>query len=119
MIEQRRHTRTPVDVQLMFTDTSPTSSSAKPARAKDISLGGMFIKTDRPPPPGSQVAIAVTLPEQKDLLLIPGIVRWVSDDEGMGIQFTQLDGKLTHAISHYVATRPTPALGTRLGKLKR
>lgn len=117
MIEQRRYVRTVVDVPLMFTDTSPTSSSAKPARAKDISLGGMFIKTDRPPPPGSTVAIAVTLPDQKDLLLIPGVVRWVSEEEGMGVQFTQLDNKLTHAITHYVATRPTPKPG-KLGPLK-
>jgi uncharacterized protein (TIGR02266 family) len=114
MIEQRRYVRTVVDVPLMFSGSGVSTSAAKPARAKDISLGGMFIKTDRPPPLGSEVAIALTLPDQDDLLLIPGVVRWVSDTEGMGIQFTQLDNKLTHAITVYVSTRPTPRPGRLL-----
>lgn len=113
MIEQRRYARIAVDVAVTY--SAPAAApAATPARSKDISLGGMFIKTDRPPPPGSEVAIAVTLPDQKDLLLIPAVVRWVQGSEGMGVQFTQIDNKITFAITHYVATRPTP----KPGKLK-
>jgi uncharacterized protein (TIGR02266 family) len=107
--EKRRYARTTVDMEV----TLSVDSDRVKARSKDISLGGMFVKTDRPPPLESTIGIEMTLPEQKDILVVSCIVRWVAT-EGVGVQFTALDPQLTRAISHYVATRPTP----RPGKLR-
>lgn len=105
--EQRRYARTHVDMELTVFEGKDRFE----ARSKDISLGGMFIKTDRPPPPDSPIAIKMTLPEQTAPLVVACVVRWVSPEEGMGVQFSALDPKVTKAISHYVATRPTPKPG--------
>jgi uncharacterized protein (TIGR02266 family) len=105
--EQRRYTRTALDVELTIT----AQRARLTARSKDISLGGIFVKTDRPPAPDTVVAIEVKLPDQKDVLVVSGVVRWVKDTEGMGVQFTALDNRLAHAITRYVATRPTPKPG--------
>lgn len=107
MTEQRRYARTSLDVELTITIASLRVS----ARSKDLSLGGMFVKTDQPPAPDTEVTIEVKLPDQKDVFLFPCVVRWVKDGDGMGVQFVTLDNRLTHAITRYVATRPTPKPG--------
>ncbi len=113
MTERRRYARTSLDVELTVSgQNAVTGRSARiNARSQDISLGGMFVKTERPPALNSAIAIELQLPDQKDVLVLPCVVRWVKDTEGMGVQFTTLDNRVTHAIVHYVATRPTPKPG--------
>jgi type IV pilus assembly protein PilZ len=67
-------------------------------RAKDISLGGMFIETTRPLPFSAEVTIHVTLPSQKAPFALPGVVRW-NRDGGMGVQFGLIGARETHAIT--------------------
>lgn len=67
------------------------------ARSKDISLGGMFIETDSPPPYGTQLRVHVTLPDLARPVVIEAIVRWTAPS-GMGVQFGGLRIAETWAI---------------------
>jgi type IV pilus assembly protein PilZ len=101
VLELRRHSRTALDVPVEFIAKGATERFA--GRAKDISLGGMFIETTRPLPFSAEVTIHVTLPSQKAPFALPGVVRW-NRDGGMGVQFGLIGARETHAITEI--TRP-------------
>ena len=110
MIELRRYQRAPLDVPVAFSPRSPTVPAAGPAprqpgRAKDISLGGMFVITGEPLPFGAEMVVHVLLPAQKVELALPGVVRWSRVGEGMGVQFGMLGARETHAITELTRAR--------------
>jgi hypothetical protein len=95
--EQRRHQRAPIDVALEFVAKGGTERV--PGRARDISLGGMFIETTAKALTfASELVVHVTLPGQRAPFVLPGVVRW-SDKDGMGIQFGLIGARETHAIT--------------------
>ena len=96
MLELRRHSRAAVDVPVEFVAKGGTERSA--GRARDISLGGMFIETDTPLPFSAEVIVHVTLPSQKAPFALPGVVRW-NRNGGMGVQFGLIGARETHAIT--------------------
>lgn len=105
MVELRRFTRSPVDVPATLTYKGASQGFA--GRAKDISVGGMFIETAHIVAFGSEVTIRLHLPGGKDELVLPGVVRWTRSD-GMGIQFRLLGAKETHAITEVARRRDVP-----------
>ncbi len=56
---------------------------------RNISLGGMYLLTDRPLPYGAQVQVEVFLPALREKAVIDCTVRWEKPD-GMGVQFGSL-----------------------------
>ncbi len=96
MLELRRHNRTVVDVPVEFVGKGATERFA--GRAKDISLGGLFVETDNPLPFSSEVIVHITLPSQKAPFALPGVVRW-NRNGGMGVQFGLIGARETHAIT--------------------
>ena len=63
----------------------------------NISLGGMFIRSDSPPPMGTQVEIEFKLDDDFDLIRGRGKVIWVRDEagtpaleRGLGVRFVEL-----------------------------
>lgn len=56
----------------------------------NISLGGVFVSIEAPPPEGSEVALRLTLENQADPLLLDGMVVRISLDGGAGIGFTKI-----------------------------
>ena len=63
---------------------------------RDISLGGIFINTGFLDPVGTAAVLRIHLPEQDELLVTPGVVRWTTLDReetsevlgaGMGLEF--------------------------------
>jgi uncharacterized protein (TIGR02266 family) len=99
LIELRRFIRTPVDAPASLLPKG--ASEAITGRARDISVGGMFIETAQVLPFGTDVTVRVRLPQGKEELALPGLVRWVRTD-GMGIQFGLLGAKETHEITEIV-----------------
>lgn len=80
--------------------------------SKNISAGGMFIRTEEPQPPGSRFDFELTLDEDYTLIHGLGEVVWVrSRDEGperpagMGVRFLDLDEKSRDLIDRIVAER--------------
>lgn len=96
MLELRRYNRASLDTSVEFVGKGSTERF--PGRAKDISVGGMFIETDKPLPFGSDLVVHVTLPSQKAPFALPGVVRWARNG-GMGVQFGLVGARETHAIT--------------------
>jgi Tfp pilus assembly protein PilZ len=67
-------------------------------KAKDISIGGMFIDSTEAVSFGTDITIVARLPGTKADVRLPGIVRWVKPG-GFGVQFGLLGARETHAIS--------------------
>jgi len=94
-VENRRHQRAPVD--LVVEITTKTSDARIQGQASDLSLGGMFVRTDKPQPFGAEVIVHATLTAKKTPFELAAVVRWTRDD-GMGLQFLPLGARETHAI---------------------
>jgi hypothetical protein len=94
--ELRRYQRAPVDVAVEFAAKGAERKIA--GRATDVSLGGMFIRTDAPLPFSSEIVVHLTLPRQRGPFALPAVVRWVGAT-GMGVQFGLLGARETHAIT--------------------
>jgi hypothetical protein len=93
------------------------------AYTKNIGVGGAFILTPHPPPPGTALQIAVTVPVTSRPLELRGDVRWVisdsgehaaaddegtpseaddeGDERGMGVKFAGLDVDQLMALNEY------------------
>ncbi|HWL85447.1 MAG TPA: PilZ domain-containing protein [Polyangiaceae bacterium] len=99
-MELRRTPRAPIDLLVEFAPKA-AGSDRRGGRAKDISLGGMFVETADPPEFGAEVVIEVTLPGQRTAFVLPGVVRWTHPD-GMGVQFRTLSARETFAITEIV-----------------
>ena len=67
-------------------------------RAKDISLGGMFIEATEVPEFGTAVTVVARLPGIPADARLPAVVRWRSAG-GFGVQFGLLGARDTHAIT--------------------
>jgi len=96
VVELRRHQRAPVDLPVEFAAKGTKERLA--GRAKDISLGGMFVETPNPLPFRADLTVRVVLPGQKAPFEIPAVVRWTRAD-GMGVQFGLIGARETHAIT--------------------
>jgi hypothetical protein len=103
VIELRRYQRAPLDVPVEF--SLKTSDTRQSGRAKDISVGGMFVFAPHPPAFGIELVVHVQLPGQKAPFAFQGVVRWSREGEGMGIQFAPMGARETHAITEL--TKPT------------
>jgi uncharacterized protein (TIGR02266 family) len=80
------------------------------AFTKNIGVGGAFIMTPHPPPPGTALQIALTVPAAQRALEVRGDVRWVvagsdeddgDDERGMGVKFAGLDVDQLMALNEY------------------
>lgn len=68
------------------------------ALTRDVSLGGIFILTDRALPYGTVAHFELRLPALPEPARIEGTVRWSAHD-GMGVQFHSLRARETWAIN--------------------
>jgi type IV pilus assembly protein PilZ len=96
LVDLRRYTRAPIDIEVEFVRKG--STERRKGRATDLSLGGMFVQSANPLPFSTEVVIYMLVPGQRAALAIPGVVRWGRAD-GMGIQFGLLGARETHAIT--------------------
>ena len=67
-------------------------------RTRDISLGGMFLTTERSIPYGTAMKFSIALPHLTEPAVVDGVVRWV-DPEGIGVQFGTLRVRETWALN--------------------
>jgi type IV pilus assembly protein PilZ len=96
-LELRRYHRAPLDCPVEFVPKG--GQEPVKGRAKDISVGGMFVETEVPLAFGLELVVHLTLPGQKSPFALPAVVRWSRAGEGMGVQFGLLGARETHAIT--------------------
>lgn len=75
--------------------------------ARNINEGGMFVETEAPPDPGSQVALQFRIPGSDEPIQVMGrVVRASVGDRdeppGMGIEFENLDDQSRELINQLV-----------------
>lgn len=101
--EARREHRAQLSINVRFKLVSGRSEAPDEggavvhARARNLSVGGMFIETDRPAPFGAEVTVELALPDMPELARLASTVRWRSAD-GMGVQFGVMGARETHGI---------------------
>ena len=102
MTEQRKHHRVPVR---LVVKCIPQEGEAFDGSVKDISLGGMFVESERRLAFGSPVTLVLQGVVARELRL-PAVVRW-ADRLGFGVQFGLLGAYATHAIVELMKKTPT------------
>jgi uncharacterized protein (TIGR02266 family) len=102
---KRAHVRAPVLLDVEFT---PAGTAAH-GTCFNLGQGGMFIATEQPPPPGTEVILRFALPSVAAPLSVRGRVAWISGQDseasavtGMGVQFLDLNPMDTAVIGTFV-----------------
>jgi type IV pilus assembly protein PilZ len=89
--EQRRNLRVPIQLKV---DIDTPNENYLFESSTNISQNGIFIQTEKPLDPGSQLSLRFALPDES-VIRTRGEVIWVNHDDdeepGMGIKFIGLD----------------------------
>lgn len=100
--ERRRYPRIPaqIEVNIVHDDDYIISLS------KDISVDGMFIATNNPPPVGTIQTLIFSIGDLREIS-VKAMVMWTNQnenvaDQGMGVQFIDATEELKEAILHCV-----------------
>jgi hypothetical protein len=73
------------------------------ATAVNLGVGGAFVQLQPVPDYGSEVVVVIQLPALTHTARLRGVVRW-SNTNGVGIQFSALGARETHALGQLVAS---------------
>lgn len=88
-LEKRSHSRIPVKVPVQFGLVEDPKEleklKSRTGLAKDLSLDGMFIKTDKPVKPGAIFRLDISLPEKSKQLFAFAEVVW-ANETGAGLR---------------------------------
>lgn len=102
--------QTPTDRTAEYeVDLSDSSANFAEMLMANLSLGGCFIRTNVPEPPGAMVMLRFELPGSDGNASVRAVGRvcWVRDGStgpaGMGLQFTRVDDEDLLELSNYVA----------------
>jgi type IV pilus assembly protein PilZ len=94
MTNKRQHPRLPVSLKVTYLSRGDLQKDL----VTDLSPGGLFVRTSRPLPIGTEVDLEVVLAEADPAFTVRGKVVWLrgvkDKQEGMGIQFTGVMGPL-------------------------
>jgi PilZ domain len=93
--DKRVHPRIPLSADVAC---EVSGGAAIIGRARDISVGGMFIESETSVSFGTEVSIVLRLPNAKADLRLPAVIRWLNPG-GFGVQFGLLGARETHALS--------------------
>lgn len=93
-VEKRQHERQAAVLAVSF----ELAGERIEVRTRDISLGGMFLMTDRVVPYGTAVKFTIALPHLAEPATVDGVIRWI-DPDGLGVQFGTLRVRETWAIN--------------------
>ena len=76
---------------------------------KDLGTGGVFIETEKPLEPNSEVKLTFTLPDSKETLEANGKVLWVQTKvpgkdltPGMGVQFNEFSAEQRKVMEDFI-----------------
>lgn len=106
-VERRRHPRFPVDCEVDYR----AEDTFLFAYISNVSTMGIFVRTDRPEPPGTRLLLRFTPPGFDHPLELQGVVQWInpprrdpekSRQAGMGVQFMSLTAPTRRALIEMV-----------------
>jgi uncharacterized protein (TIGR02266 family) len=92
--DKRAHMRMPVSLRVTYLSTGDLQKDL----VTDLSPGGLFVRTSKPLPIGTEVELEVCIADEDPPMHVRGKVIWLrgkkGPHEGMGIQFTGVVGPL-------------------------
>ena len=105
--ERRAEPRVPIDLEVDY----GCDDTFLFAYIADISILGIFVRTNQPAPPGTRLTLRFTPPGASPLL-VKGEVIWINPyrpgeenpNPGMGVRFLSLSPRERDAIGHLVRT---------------
>lgn len=98
MEEKRKFRRVPMDAHI----EGEAGNVAYTAEARNISAGGMLIRTTHTLREGEAIRLRFELPGTGTKLAISGVVQHVSPGAYMGIRFTEISPQDSKLINDYV-----------------
>jgi type IV pilus assembly protein PilZ len=114
MADRRDEPRAEVDLEVHYR----TAQEFLAAYTKNISGGGIFIRTQQPLPLNQNVLLRFTLPGISQRFEVHGVVVWAnpaslksSFPAGMGIKFLQSDAKEQQMIADFIKQNRATAHG--------
>ena len=102
MAEQRKHHRVPIRFEVTCIENDASSFTGT---VRDISIGGMFVQSERNLAFGTALTLVLKGVAARELRL-PAVVRW-SEPQGFGVQFGLLGAYDTHVIVELVKKHTT------------
>jgi uncharacterized protein (TIGR02266 family) len=111
--ERRRERRVPVQIQIQY----KTADGFFQDYIRNLSLGGIFIETEKPLPMNTKLRVEFCLPEMADPITADGIVvhtlragKTKSPTlSGMGIRFSDLERSSKQLLESYLQVQGGPA----------
>lgn len=101
--DKRRHTRTPLNLLVQF--KFENYDKFVEGFSRDLSEGGVFIKTQKTQPVGTTLFIQVLLNNGARLVEAMTRVVRVEEGVGMGLEFQALDDRSLQLVRDVVQTR--------------
>jgi c-di-GMP-binding flagellar brake protein YcgR len=104
-LERRQFVRVPVSLQIKFASIE-SLENVLTAATSDMSMGGLFIKTNNPRPVGTKVQIQIPNTDGA-VVTLNGLVKAIRYKDqkplGMGIEFLDVDGTCLECIREIMA----------------
>jgi len=70
-----------------------TQGCAYRAFVRNISADGVFIESQRPVPPGPQVSLVISFPDDQSPIKMTGNIAWIGE-QGIGVKFNPVEALL-------------------------
>lgn len=81
------------------------------AETRNIGVGGALIAATDVVPVGTAISLELVLPGSGRMFVLPAVVRWTSDREGMGVQFVGVDVDVLLELNEYFTSLEPIAAG--------
>lgn len=109
--ERRRSRRVPVQIQIQY----QTADGFFQDYIRNLSLGGIFIETEKPLPTNTKLKVEFRLPEMNDPITADGVVVHTLGrrqnaqpaPSGMGIRFSELNSASRKRLESYLQVQGT------------
>ncbi len=98
--ERRKHDRVPIAIAVSYENHQETVV----VQSRDISLGGLFLGTTTPAPPGTDLALTLRLPGEHGPIQARGRVVHCLQGIGMGVEFSAFPGDSEARLHDYLVS---------------
>ncbi len=98
MAERRATPRVPVAARVKFKE----GEREEFWMTEDLSEGGLFLKTDKPPFAGTILNLEISLPNAPDLIRLIGEVSWRHEGRGCGVRFVRVTAEIRKKLREFI-----------------
>ena len=100
--EKRKHKRVPLHVPI----ECRAGQTILEARAENVSINGLLIRTETPFPEDEEIAVRFSLPASSDVIQCRARVAHTVPDAFMGVEFRDLPQESLDRLEKYIAAAP-------------